>query len=143
VLGVVWFVQRRLTRGATGDRAKTRPRDVVRVVAKRGIGAKSQVVVVEVDGTRYLLGVGEGSVSVLDSRPAQDEGAQRRALAPLTTLPVAARTTLPATPARVLPTEAPAPLRRARREAERPARPTFAAALSREASQALRRALGA
>lgn len=142
MLGVVWFVQRRVTRGAAGDRAKTRPRDVVRVVAKRGIGAKSQVVVVEVDGTRYLLGVGEGSVSVLDSRPAQDEGAERRALAPLTTLPVAARATLSATPARDL-TEAPAPLRRARREAQRPARPTFAAALSREASQALRRALGA
>lgn len=139
MLGAVWLLQRRFARGAG---AKQRPRDAVRVVAKRGIGAKAQVVVVEIDEVRYVLGVGDGGVSVLDSRPVEAEPA-RPAIAPVIA-PV--RSLRAAAPALVAPAPAPdaaLPLRRTRRAelAARPAR--LSATLPREAAQALRRALGA
>lgn len=141
MLGAVWLLQRRFTRGAG---AKQRPRDAVRVVAKRGIGAKAQVVVVEIDEVRYVLGVGDGGVSVLDSRPVEGEPA-RPAIAPVIAPVRSLRSAAPAlvAPAPASAPDAALPLRRTRRAelAAQPAR--LSATLPREAAQALRRALGA
>ena len=63
VLGVVWFLHRRLTRGSNA-RPAARP---VALIGRQSVGQKASVVVIEVDGTRFLLGVTEQSVSVLHS----------------------------------------------------------------------------
>lgn len=63
VLGVVWFLHRRLTRG-TNARPSAKP---VSLIGRQAVGQKASVVVIEVDGTRFLLGVTEQSVSVLHS----------------------------------------------------------------------------
>lgn len=42
------------------------------VVASRAVGAKERVVVVDVDGTRLVLGVGGGRISRLHQYPAPD-----------------------------------------------------------------------
>ena len=60
VLGLLWVLQRRLNRGA-GARAN----NVVTVVGRQGVGQKASVVVVDVDGRRFVLGVTEQSISVL------------------------------------------------------------------------------
>lgn len=61
VLGLLWIVQRRLGRKSRGNNTG----DLVTVVTRRGISQKASVVVVDVEGTRYLLGVTEQSVNVL------------------------------------------------------------------------------
>jgi flagellar protein FliO/FliZ len=61
VLGLLWMVQRRLARKSR----KNNTGDLVTVVTRRGIGQKASVVVVDVDGMRYLLGVTEQTVNVL------------------------------------------------------------------------------
>jgi len=141
----VWLLQRRVARGA----AKERTRDTVRVIAKRGLGAKAQVVVVEIDDVRYVLGVGDGAVSVIDrlSPEAAEAGARPAiaAVAPVTVLP--SRTaSASATPSATDP-DAPLPARRtlrADRAAGASARTTGrTTSLPRDAAQALRRALGA
>jgi flagellar protein FliO/FliZ len=67
VLGVIvallWFVQRRVTKGRTG--ARGRRGNAVTVVGRQGVGPKASVVVVDVDGSRFVLGVTERQVSVL------------------------------------------------------------------------------
>ena len=67
VLGVIvsllWFVQRRVTKGRTS--ARRRRGNAVTVVGRQGIGPKASVVVVDVDGNRFVLGVTERQVSVL------------------------------------------------------------------------------
>jgi flagellar protein FliO/FliZ len=63
VLGVLWFLQRRLSRSARGKRATS----VVTVVTRQGISPKASVVVVDVEGSRYLLGVTEQSITLLSS----------------------------------------------------------------------------
>lgn len=67
VLGVIvallWFVQRRVAKGRTS--ARGRRGNAVTVVGRQGIGAKASVVVVDVDGNRFVLGVTERQVSVL------------------------------------------------------------------------------
>ena len=69
VLGVIvallWFVQRRVTKGRTS--ARGRRGNAVTVVGRQGIGQKASVVVVDVDGSRFVLGVTERQVSVLHS----------------------------------------------------------------------------
>ncbi|WEO78990.1 flagellar biosynthetic protein FliO [Cryobacterium sp. SO2] len=66
VLGLLWVLQRRLGRGS-GARAT----NVVTVVGRQGLGQKASVVVVDVDGRRFVLGVTEQSISVLHgSEPA-------------------------------------------------------------------------
>lgn len=60
VLGLLWVLQRRLSRGS-GSRAA----NVVTVVGRQGLGQKASVVVVDVDGRRFVLGVTEQSISVL------------------------------------------------------------------------------
>ncbi|MEH3090134.1 MAG: flagellar biosynthetic protein FliO [Microbacterium arborescens] len=73
MLAVVWLLQRRFSRGSgarvpLGARSGRRARggDDITVVAKRGIGPKAQVAVVEIGGSRYVLGITEGGVSMLD-----------------------------------------------------------------------------
>lgn len=58
---VLWYVQRRVTKG----RGSARRTNAVNVVGRQGIGPKASVVVVDVDGNRFVLGVTERQVSVL------------------------------------------------------------------------------
>lgn len=64
VLGVIWFLHRRVSRRQLRTKKKANP---VTVVGKQGIAAKASVVVVDVDGRRLVLGVTEHSVNVLHS----------------------------------------------------------------------------
>jgi flagellar protein FliO/FliZ len=62
VLGLLWVLQRRLSRGSAARSA-----NAVTIVGRQGLGQKASVVVVDVDGRRFVLGVTEQSVSVLHS----------------------------------------------------------------------------
>jgi flagellar protein FliO/FliZ len=66
VLALLWYAQRRITRG----KAKGKTAELMTVVGRQGIGLKASVVVVDVDGTRFLLGVTEHAVNVLHSADA-------------------------------------------------------------------------
>jgi flagellar protein FliO/FliZ len=99
VLGLLLFLSRRLQKaGAKGDNpmsgllpkklgrmsglrqsrvtlgrgAKARPEKIT-VVARSGIGAKAQLVVAEFGGIRYVLGVTEHGISVVDTQEAPPE----------------------------------------------------------------------
>ncbi|MDJ0325269.1 flagellar biosynthetic protein FliO [Cryobacterium sp. PH31-AA6] len=61
VLGLLWVLQRRLTRGSRGSRSQ----NLVTVVGRQGLGQKASVVVVDIDGRRFVLGVTEQFVNVL------------------------------------------------------------------------------
>lgn len=63
VLGLLYVLRRKLVprSGGSGQRRE------IAVVARQGIGAKTSVALVDVGGKRYLLGVGEQVVNVLDS----------------------------------------------------------------------------
>jgi flagellar protein FliO/FliZ len=63
VLGAIWFVQKRMGRGSRG-KSKSKP---ISVVSRQSVGAKASVAVVEFGGKRFLLGVTEHAVSVLDA----------------------------------------------------------------------------
>lgn len=63
VLGLLWLLHRRLSRG---DRARGGT-ETLSIVARQNVGQKASVVVVDVDGRRFLLGVTEQSVNVLHS----------------------------------------------------------------------------
>lgn len=83
VLGLLWVLQRRLSRGSGGRAA-----NIVTVVGRQGLGQKASVVVVDVDGRRFVLGVTEQSISVLhDSEPVP-----ATAPAAVATLPVGSAT---------------------------------------------------
>ncbi len=74
VLGLLWALQRRLTRGSRA----TRSQNLVTVVGRQGLGQKASVVVVDIDGRRFVLGVTEQNVNVLhdgDSPSAADAAA--------------------------------------------------------------------
>lgn len=64
VLGAIWYAHRRLTRNG---RLAPRAAKTVNVVAKQSVGGKASVVVMDVDGQRFLLGVTEQSVTVLNT----------------------------------------------------------------------------
>jgi flagellar protein FliO/FliZ len=71
VLGLMWFLQRRLGQGAgrrRADRALT-------IVSRQSLGQKASVVVVDAAGQRFLLGVTEHAVNVLHTGdiPAEPE----------------------------------------------------------------------
>lgn len=58
------------SRPAPGPRApRTRPEKIT-VVARSGIGGKAQLVVAEFGGIRYVLGVTESGISVVDTQEA-------------------------------------------------------------------------
>jgi flagellar protein FliO/FliZ len=61
VLGLMWFLQRRLGKG-TGRRRADR---ALTVVSRQNLGQKASVVVVDAAGQRFLLGVTEHAVNVL------------------------------------------------------------------------------
>lgn len=63
VLGLLWYVQRRVT-GRSGAKRSV---SIVTVVGRQGIGQKASVVVVDVEATRFVLGVTEQSVTVIHS----------------------------------------------------------------------------
>jgi len=66
VLGLLWVLHRRLSRG---PRAKNAANPVT-VVGRQAVGQKAAVVIVDVDGQRFVLGVTEQAVSVLHRREA-------------------------------------------------------------------------
>ena len=100
VVGLLWIVQRRLTKGSTS----VRNTKLVRVVTRQGIAQKASVVVIDVEGQRFLLGVTEHSVTVLNATevPAPepvletvDAAAPERAAAFGSALATAKKTALP------------------------------------------------
>lgn len=64
VLALLWYLQRRLSRGALGKGVA----NPVTVVGRQPIGQKASVVVIEVDGARLVLGVTEQAVTVLHEK---------------------------------------------------------------------------
>ena len=61
VVGLLWVLQRRMQKGTRrGPKAS-----LVSVVGRQGLGQKASVVVVDVEGRRFVLGVTEQSVTVL------------------------------------------------------------------------------
>jgi flagellar protein FliO/FliZ len=84
VLGLLWYVQRRISNGSGGQRTA----GLVSVVGRQGIGPKASVVVVDVDGTRFVLGVTEQSVTVLHNTQQATEPAVLR---PAAVLPAASQ----------------------------------------------------
>jgi flagellar protein FliO/FliZ len=98
VVGLLWMVQRRLTKGSKS----VRNTKLVRVVTRQGIAQKASVVVIDVEGQRFLLGVTEHSVTVLNTtevpspEPAPvDAEAPERAAAFGTALATATKSPLP------------------------------------------------
>jgi flagellar protein FliO/FliZ len=75
VVGLLWFLQRRITKGTRSSRESR----LVTVVTRQGLAQKASVVVIDVEGKRFLLGVTEHSVTVLDARelPAEATAATR------------------------------------------------------------------
>lgn len=67
VLALLWLLQRRFARGGVGSAAKARAAQNPAVVGRQSVGSKANVVVVEHDGRRFLLGVTEHGVNVLHS----------------------------------------------------------------------------
>lgn len=67
VLGLLFYLRKRIL-----PRFGTRNIQRVNVVERQSIGPKSAVVLLDVQGRRYLLGVGESSISVLDSYEAPE-----------------------------------------------------------------------
>ena len=63
VVGLLWFLQRRITKGTRSTRATK----LVNVVTRQPLAQKASVVVIDVEGKRFLLGVTEHSVTVLDA----------------------------------------------------------------------------
>jgi flagellar protein FliO/FliZ len=90
VLGALWFGHRWITKGRPGLRL---PAKAISVAARQGLGAKAGIAIVEADGRRYLLGVTEHAVTVLDRLDAAAPAAvpqQQTTLTVLTTGPVPA-----------------------------------------------------
>lgn len=73
VLGLIWFVQRKVARGsarngsAGGRRA---PRHAIQVLGTHRLAQKASISLVEVDGQRLVLGVTEHGIALLEPRPA-------------------------------------------------------------------------
>lgn len=73
VLGLIWFVQRRMTRGSTKKAGLagrfgggSAPKRAISVLGSHRLGAKQSITVVEVDGVKLVLGVTEHGISVLE-----------------------------------------------------------------------------
>lgn len=64
VVGLIWFIGRKVA-ARNGGLSRGRIRPVVR----HGLGQRQSVQVLDVDTTRYVLGIAEHSISVLDSYP--------------------------------------------------------------------------
>lgn len=92
VLGLIWFVQRKLTRGAKKSAIASRfggaAKRPIQVLGSHRLTAKASITVVEIDGVKLVLGVTEQGISVLEPAPA--------APVVLATTPVAATIAEPA-----------------------------------------------
>ncbi|GAA2751346.1 FliO/MopB family protein [Amnibacterium kyonggiense] len=64
VFGALLFAHRWITKGRPGSKPRNRQ---IEVVARQGLGAKAGIAVVDAGGRRYLLGVTEHAVTVLDT----------------------------------------------------------------------------
>jgi flagellar protein FliO/FliZ len=69
VLGVLWLVQRQYAH-RSGLRGKGK--DPMTVVSRRGIGQKASVVIVDMDGKRFMLGVTDQNINVLHAGDAPE-----------------------------------------------------------------------
>lgn len=78
VFGALFFLHRWVTKRQTGGSGRERQ---IAVVARQGLGAKAGVAVVEAGGRRYLLGVTEHAVTVLDTLGAAPEASEPRVIA--------------------------------------------------------------
>ena len=92
VLGVLWILQRRVSRSSRVKRATS----AVSVVTRQGIAPKASVVLVDVEGSRYLLGVTEQSVTLLSSGQAPLAPPTLSAVPSVPVLPAPAPSVLPA-----------------------------------------------
>jgi len=106
VLGVIWFVQRRVSRGS----GRQRSQKAITVVGRQAVGSKASVAVIEVGGQRFLLGVTDHAVNILHTAPAPsaestsdafsrvlaEAGTPATELAPALVTPAAARPLDPA-----------------------------------------------
>jgi flagellar protein FliO/FliZ len=66
VLGLLWFLHRRITRGGK----QRGPAASITVLGKQAVGQKASVVVVDADGKRFILGVTEHTITVLHGQDA-------------------------------------------------------------------------
>jgi flagellar biogenesis protein FliO len=81
VFGALWAGHRWITKGRPGLRLQAK---AISVAARQGLGAKAGVAIVEADGRRYLLGVTEHSVTVLDRLDGPAPAVQQTALTVVT-----------------------------------------------------------
>ena len=65
VLGVLWYLQRRVAR----TQARRRDSEAITVLGRQGVGPKAQIVVIQTEDARYVLGVTEHGVNVVDRLP--------------------------------------------------------------------------
>lgn len=97
VLGLLWWLQRRLTRGPRATRVNP-----ITVVTRQSISPKASVVMIEVDGQRLVLGVTEHAITVLQASEAISVENPAPAASPATafavSLDAATSTATPATP---------------------------------------------
>ena len=74
VLGLIWFVQRKVTRGGGAKKGLAArlgtPQRAIQVVGSHRLSPKASVTVVEVEGVKMVLGVTEHGISVLEPAPA-------------------------------------------------------------------------
>lgn len=84
VFGALMFAHRWITKGRPGSKPRNRQ---IEVVARQGLGAKAGIAVVDAGGRRYLLGVTEHAVTVLDTLGAAEAPTGEPAL--VTSQPIA------------------------------------------------------
>lgn len=63
VLGVLWYLQKKLSKRGIGKAAGK----AITLIGRQAVGPKASVAVVEIEGRRLVLGVTEHSVTVLHS----------------------------------------------------------------------------
>lgn len=71
VFGALFFAHRWITKGRPGSAARNRR---IQIVARQGLGAKAGIAIVDAEGRRYLLGVTEHTVTVLDTLGPAESG---------------------------------------------------------------------
>lgn len=73
VLGLIWFVQRKLNNKGSGKKAgggiaaRLRTKRPIQVVGSHRLAPKASIAVVEIEGQKLVLGVTEHGISVLES----------------------------------------------------------------------------
>jgi len=94
VVGLLWVVQRRLSRGHRPAQSSA----PVRLIGRQGVAGKSSVVVVEVEGERLVLGVTEQGMTVLARHDVAPEPDILPSYTEATATPTATITSLPRSP---------------------------------------------